>query len=233
MKRVLLLFCMTLTMSYATAQSVEVKKNSDRIAQLKAMELGDIEFSPKSYYATIHNKPDYDNLWLGDSYSVYDKHWSWSWGHWGIHYRFNASKSKAKNVQPMRVADQIYIKGQKSETQKTLDSLKQQFNYETGKAIDCSVDKTYSVFSSQFKKLDEEIQNNILAYYDLSDAMDNYKMVENCTNKLALYRERLSTIHRSYMESSLKREAYQDLIDKMQKLCTHTTAMKYFANVNL
>ena len=134
----LLTACMAVS---ALAQTVVYDKSRQR--QWQAMELGEIDFHPKEYYRIMHGEPEALNLWMGDSYAVYDHNWHWRGFHSGWSWDFNADKSTAVNLAPKRLAAlaEFYLTDKQYE--EMMDTINHQVQRELSRAADCEIDKYY------------------------------------------------------------------------------------------
>ena len=222
-KYVLFLFCSLLSIC-AIAQ--EKWDDETLQKQFQAMELGEIDFTPKEYYRILHGKPDLLNLWLGDNYAVYDHKWQWSGIHSGWTWKFNADKSKAKNVYPSRI---LYTASDSLTTrlsEEMMDTLLHQVNRELGRAVDCTVDLYYDAYKDLFNAYDKSITENLSIYLVESGKMVNGTLVtgdimgikDKTILELNKIRQMIDNTHNAYLESTQKEELYSTLLQDYKKL---------------
>lgn len=222
-------YLMILAALLITAQGFAQEQWDDESMQkqLQAMELGDIEFTPKEYYRILHGKPEPLNFGLGDSYSVYDHEWQWGGiHHTGMRWNFKPNKSIAKNVFPKRVeytaADSITAWF----SEEMMDTLAHQATREIGRAADCTLDLYYDAYSDLFDKYDKNITDNLSSYLVSSGKMvdgtfvvgDKMGIKDKTILELNKLREMVANTHSAYMESTLKEEIYSMLLQDYKKL---------------
>ena len=215
---ILLTACLALD---AVAQSVVYDKSRQR--QWQAMELGEIDFYPKEYYRIMHGKPEALNLWMGDSYSVYDHNWHWAGFHSGYRWDFNAEKSTAVNLAPKRLAAlaEFYLTDKQYE--EMMDTINHQVQRELSRAADCEIDKYYEAYRPSFQLYEESITDLLTRYIVGSGAgpagaADRFNELDNMVAELNVLRETASNTHGAYMESMLKEEVYADVLERYKRL---------------
>jgi len=233
MKQKKLFSCLLGLLFSCTLQAQVPVTDEGRVAQLKAMELGEINFSPKWYYAFMHNHSTAWNLGLGqnDKYSWYDYEWQWSGFKSGYHLKFKPKKSKATNLQPLRMSGLVTLIDQNKRTKETLDSLREQFNWYTSRETDCVMDKTYPAFKQDFEVLQNRISANLTNCYALRDCTDNDGQIEECTLLFNMYKEHISTIRSAHMENAYKLQAYNKILTQMRYLNNRTLQLSIKATL--
>ena len=226
MKKFFSLLIMAMVTIGINAQSVTTWYNESMQKQLQAMELGEVEFTPKEYYRFLHGKPDALNLWLGDNYAVYDHNWHWAGLHSGFRWDFNAEKSKAQNVFPYRLAYTATDSLTANRILAMRDTLLNQVEREVARAADCEIDLYYPVYKDLFDKYDSNITCSLTDYLVNCGSFvnssfqpgDKLGIKENTILELNKIRELVTNTHNAYMESTLKEEMYNDILDKYKKL---------------
>ena len=205
----------------ALAQTVVYDKSRQR--QWQAMELGEIDFHPKEYYRIMHGEPEALNLWMGDSYAVYDHNWHWRGFHSGWSWDFNADKSTAVNLAPKRLAAlaEFYLTDKQYE--EMMDTINHQVQRELSRAADCEIDKYYEAYRPSFQLYEESIADLLTRYIvgsgaSSAGAADKFNELDNMVGELRVLRETASNTHGAYMESMLKEEVYADVLERYKKL---------------
>lgn len=191
--------------------------------QWQAMELGKIEFTPKEYYRFMHGEPELLNLWMGDRYAVYDWNWHWAGLHSGFRWDFNAEKSKAVNVNPKRVAAGVEYALTDKQYEEMMDSVNHELTRELGRAADCEIDKYYEVYKPSFEKYDKAVANLFTRYIVASGASsagyaDKLGVYDSVRLKMMELRQVTANTHSDYMESILKNEIYDQILQDWKKL---------------
>ena len=214
----LLMACLTLNV---LAQTVVYDKSRQR--QWQAMELGEIDFHPKEYYRIMHGEPEALNLWMGDSYAVYDHNWHWAGLHSGFRWDFNAEKSTAVNVAPKRLAAlaEFYLTDKQYE--EMMDTINNQLLRELSRAADCEIDKYYEAYRPSYQLYETSICDLMARYVEYSTptycgAPDDFHEMDNMVDELRVLRETVSNTHDAYMESMLKEEVYADVLERYKRL---------------
>ena len=214
----LLMACLTLNV---LAQTVVYDKSRQR--QWQAMELGEIDFHPKEYYRIMHGEPEALNLWMGDSYAVYDHNWHWAGLHSGFRWDFNAEKSTAVNVAPKRLAAlaEFYLTDKQYE--EMMDTINNQLLRELSRAADCEIDKYYEAYRPSYQLYETSICDLMARYVEYSTptycgAPDDFHEMDNMVDELRVLRETVSNTHGAYMESMLKEEVYADILERYKRL---------------
>ena len=197
--------------------------DESRQKQWQAMELGEIEFTPKEYYRIMHGKPEVLNLWLGDNYAVYDHNWHWAGLHSGFRWDFNAEKSKAVNVSPKRLAALVEYALTDLQYKEMMDTLNHQFQRELSKAADCEIDKYFDAYKPDFDRYEKSIADLMTRYIVGSGASsagraDKFNILDDAISELNFLRETANNTHSAYMESMLKEEVYADVLERYKKL---------------
>ncbi len=197
--------------------------DESRQKQWQAMELGEIEFTPKEYYRIMHGEPEILNLWLGDNYAVYDHNWHWEGIYSGFRWDFNAEKSKAVNVSPKRLAALAEYSLIEKQYKEMMDTISHQFQRELSRAADCEIDKYYDAYQPEFSRYQRAIDNLITRYTVNSAALtngniDKLNVLDEALNEYAFLNETVSNTHSAYMESMLKEEVYADVLKRYKKL---------------
>ena len=220
MKRILTIIMAMMTLN-SLAQTPVYDKSRQR--QWQAMELGEIDFTPKEYYRIFHGEPEALNLWLGDRYAIYDHKWEWAGFHSGWTWKFNAEKSKAVNLAPKRMAAlaELYLIDKQYE--EMMDTLNHQVMRELSRAADCEIDKYYEAYKPTFQKYDSNIADLLTRYIVASGACsiggaDKLNVLDEMVDELRVLRETTTNTHNAYMESMLKEEVYADVLERYKKL---------------
>ena len=221
MKRILPIIAMAMMTMNTLAQTPVYDKSRQR--QWQAMELGEIDFTPKEYYRIFHGEPEALNLWLGDRYAVYDHNWHWAGLHSGFRWDFNSEKSKAVNLAPKRMAalaefyliDKLY--------EEMMDTLSHQMQRELSRAADCEIDKYFEAYKPSFQSYESSICDLMARYVEYSTPTycgppDDFHEMDNMVDELRVLRETVSNTHNAYMESMLKEEVYADVLERYKKL---------------
>lgn len=221
MKRIYTLLLTACLVCNAMAQSVVYDKSRQR--QWQAIELGEIDFYPKEYYRIMHGEPELLNLWMGDSYAVYDHNWHWAGFHSGFRWDFNAEKSKAVNLAPKRLAAlaEFYLIDKQYE--EMMDTINHQVQRELSRAADCEIDKYYEAYRPSYQLYEESISKLLTRYIvgsgaSSAGAADKFNELDNMVDEIRVLRETVSNTHNAYMESMLKEEVYADILERYKKL---------------
>ena len=221
MKKILTIIIMAMISLHSLAQTPVYDKSRQR--QWQAMELGEINFTPKEYYRIFHGEPDALNLWMGDKYAVYDHKWEWSGLHSGWTWKFNEEKSKAVNLAPKRMAAlaEFYLTDMLYE--EMMDSLNHQVQRELSRAADCEIDKYFEAYKPTLDRYDRNVTDLLTRYIVASGASsagpaDQFNVLDEMVDELRVLRETATNTHNSYMESMLKEEVYADVLERYKKL---------------
>lgn len=221
MKRIYTLLLTACLVCNAMAQSIVYDKSRQR--QWQAIELGEIDFYPKEYYRIMHGEPELLNLWMGDSYAVYDHNWHWAGFHSGFRWDFNAEKSKAVNLAPKRLAAlaEFYLIDKQYE--EMMDTINHQVQRELSRAADCEIDKYYEAYRPSYQLYEESISKLLTRYIvgsgaSSAGAADKFNELDNMVDEIRVLRETVSNTHNAYMESMLKEEVYADILERYKKL---------------
>lgn len=226
MKKIVTLALMMAMTVGAMAQTVTTWEDESMQKQLQAMELGEIEFTPKEYYRILHGKPELLNLWLGDNYAVYDHNWHWAGFHSGYRWDFNQDKSKAQNVFPNRVAYAVVDSLTAAKILSMRDTLLHQVERELARAADCEIDLYYPIYKELFDEYDKNVTLSLTNYLVNCGSFanssfqpgDQLGIKDNTILELNKLRELVTNTHNAYMESTMKEEMYNDILDKYKKL---------------
>ena len=200
------------------AGAQNIVEDEDLRKQLQAMELGEIDFSPKTYYRIMHGEPEVLNAWLGDKYAVYDHKWEWAGFHSGFEWKFNQNKSKAINIAPLREAYELEMRLVRDQYREVRDSLVHRMVFEMNKAAACEFDLNYAVYKDEFQKYDDSVIDLMNGYSYILRNKDRYGILGNIQEELDECRQFVGNIHDAYMENASKEEAYSDIRKKYQKL---------------
>lgn len=223
MKKIVLLVTIAgmLAHTYAPAQQPNYDKSMEY--QLRSMELGDLEFSPKEYYNIFHGEPAAENLWQADSYSVYDDHWQWEGfnSHWEL--RLNKKKSKATPLNPLRWETNVVDIETKYKFAEMRDSVTHELQRQVSLAADCEIDLYYNAYKPKFDKYDNSITDLITTYLVKSgDGLglvgDAFGIEDETLDEFYSIREARNDAHEAYMESTKKDEVYRDILERYQNL---------------
>lgn len=209
------LFSMLLAAWAAPCLSQVAISDEDLQNQLRSMETGPVDFSPKDYYMAFH-----DNGLGRDSYSVY--HWTYPNP---IKYplgklELDLDRSKARPLVEYYRAPRAAFDVLNAEySKKELEEINEQLETETADALERQFDLVYSKYKDEFSNLQVNIGKNLEFCLTTSQGMmsDHVTSLSNLNEWLC---EQVEYVHRDLTKgvgnemTQAKREAEYIRLEK-------------------
>lgn len=201
--------------------------------QLRSMETGPVEFSPKEYYMAFH-----DNGLGRDSYSVY--HWEFPTFKYPLgRFVLSTDRSKAKPLVEYYRTPRIAIEIMNGTFAKEeMDQIEEQLQNETEEAVDRQVDLAYIKYKDNFNAMQNSISQNL--QYCLTAS--NGEMLDHVT-RISAMNERLcdqiSYVHKDItdgigndMPLADREKEYMQIQDSMERVQRVSKLLVKYAIMN-
>lgn len=197
--------------SMAKAQTYMNDKS--KTYQLRSMETGKWEFHPGWYYVSLHK--------------------SYSGGYWNfLNIKWDIKKSNVGQITPLR-AEEVGLENLSSQRVQTqIDSIKPLFTEETLRSAERMVDGVYYQYESKFK----EYIDNIDELTTIANEKSEGKLLEDALriiDEKELLQAEINYIHETgldkQMEQAKRQLAYEEVLQKLQKLHDRSYKLAYYA----
>lgn len=181
---------MTIALAHLYAQAQVSISDENLQDQLRSMETGPVNFSPKDYYMAVH-----DNGLGRDGYSVY--HWHLPTlkhllGYWELSVERSKAKPLIQFYRTPRIGLEILNKGYaKTEMEQT----EEQLEIETKEAIDRQVDLAYDKYKDIFNESVERINGKLQYCLRVSsgEMLDHVSSISSMSSRLC---DEISYVHK-------------------------------------
>lgn len=209
----LLLISVLLFPDIGVSQTVTYLNDKSKTYQLRSMENGKWEFHPGLYYITLHKE--------------------YSGGYWkGLNIRWDVKKSNVGQVAPVRTSEIGMETLAANRVQIQIDSIEPLAKEETLRSAERMMDAMYMQYESKFK----DIFLGIDELTSIANNKSNGELLEDALRIIEekdLLRAEIEYIHETgpnkQMEQAKRQLAYEEALEKLQKLHDRSYKLAYYA----
>lgn len=231
MSKLALSFIIAVFPCFSLAQIVI--SDEDLQNQLRSMETGPVEFSPKEYYMAFH-----DNGLGRDSYSVY--HWELPTLKYPLgRFVLSTDRSKAKPLVEYYRSPRIALEALNAAYAKEeMNQINEQLQNETEEAIDRQVDLAYPKYKDNFNAMQDNISKNLQYCLTVSkgEMLDHVTRISAMNERLC---DQISYVHKDItngigndMPLADREKEYIQIQDNMERVQRVSKLLVKYAVLN-
>ncbi len=184
------------------ASAQRVRHDREKMRQWKSMEIGPWDFAPGSYYVIWHNK------YSGGNGNI-------------LHPRFKESRSDVQMVGTVRTASAALQESKKIYVKAEALDMKSMAKRDKTAQADRVADVVYSEFKSDFKKMQELINEGVTFAYEKSHGQLKPEL-DAIVMENDVITESIKYLHKTgvdaQLENSRRKKGYEDCKESMRKL---------------
>lgn len=192
--------------------------------QWLSMENGPWDFAPDWYYYFLHK-----------NYSGAEMYWKWAGFKSGYRVRFKEEKSNVKRIMPVRVTAE---ETQRQKVEKVEDErayVEELYAEELVREADRVVDVTYSVYKSEFDRMQNCIAYGLLYCMNKSNGAMS-RQVEELSRQNEIICSNIAYIHKQglgyELENARRQQAYEEAKSQMSELVSRTARLCLVASTH-